>query len=86
MVPLQNRRCDRDELDDLGASEAARKRKHLLGLLSSVIVIFIILIDSRQRNLSLFQRAISPDVGRIFSTSNDLEEFAAAVQTFKESL
>ena len=66
----QNRRRDRDELDDdFGASEAARKRKRLLGLLSSVILIIIILIDSRQRNpgVPLFQRAISPDVSRIFS-------------------
>ena len=85
----QNRRRDRDELDDdFGASEAARKRKRLLGLLSSVIVIFIILIDSRQKNpgVPLFQRAISPHVSRIFSTSNDMEELEGAVKTFEESL
>ena len=85
----QNRRRDRDELDDdFGASEAARKRKRLLGLLSSVIVIFIILIDSRQKNpgVPLFQRAISPHVSRIFSTSNDMEEIEGAVKTFEESL
>ena len=35
MIPLQNRRRDRNEVDDLGASEAARKRKRFLGLLSS---------------------------------------------------
>ena len=92
MIPVhnnQNRRRNRDELvDDLGAGEAARKRTRLLSLLSSVIVVFIILIDSRQRNpgVPLFQRAISPQVRDIFSTSNDIEEYAAAVQVFQESL
>ena len=88
MIPVHDNQ-NRDELmDDLGAGEAARKRKHLLSLLSSVIVVFIILIDSRQKNpgVPLFQRAISPQVREIFSTSNDIEEFAAAAQVFLESL
>ena len=92
MIPVhdnQNRKRNRDELmDDLGAGGGARKRKRLLSLLSSAIVVFIILIDSRQRNpgVPLFQRAISPQVRDSFSTSNDVEEFAAAVQTFQGSL
>lgn len=88
MIPVHDNQ-NRDELmDDLGAGEAARKRKRLLSLLSSVIAVFIVLIDSRQKNpgVPVFQRAISPQVRDIFSTSNDIEEFAAAVQVFQESL
>ena len=69
-------------------SEAQRIRKRLVRLITSVVVIFFILIDARQRNpgVPLFQKPLSVDVLDIFSTSEDVEQYAAVVQLLKESL
>ena len=73
---------------NLGESEEQRMRKRLLRLITSVVVIFFILIDARQRNpgVPLYQKPLSADVLDVFSTSDDAQEYAAAVQLLKESL
>ena len=57
-------------------------RKRLLRLITSVVVIFFILIDARQRNpgVPLYTKPLSADILDVFSTSEDVQEYAAAVQ------
>jgi DDE superfamily endonuclease len=85
MIGNQNRRENFGVVPEI---EALEMRKRLVRIVTSVIVLFFTLLQSRRENtgVPLFQRPLSPLILQTFLTSEDIDECAPAIQLFKESL